>query len=239
MAQEKESGFTDEVTSRLADLFEEGEDSSGPVDPEEADENPLRELKSVVLSVDWEISDETMTGLLRQIEPLKDAYKADRSIQLFLQLLASVGKYIKNNKARAHPDSIRLLSSVYENLEKSLRTNGMSEAEKKQLLMGQVKRFKDLKERIGLSRDRSAEGEENTGDDFPRGGEEKRVPGLGAGDEAASKTEEPPARQETGAMPPHEAFAFALEETKQVIKAEFRALRAELRLWREEGGDPS
>ncbi|MBN2244839.1 MAG: hypothetical protein JW755_03235, partial [Candidatus Aminicenantes bacterium] len=32
---------------------------------------------------------------------------------------------------------------------------------------------------------------------------------------------------------PHEAFAFALDEIKQVIKAEFKALRAELKLWRE------
>jgi len=34
-------------------------------------------------------------------------------------------------------------------------------------------------------------------------------------------------------MPPHEAFAYALEEIKDVIRAEFRALRAEIKLWRE------
>jgi hypothetical protein len=34
-------------------------------------------------------------------------------------------------------------------------------------------------------------------------------------------------------MSPHEAFAYALEEIKDVIRAEFRALRAEIRLWRE------
>jgi hypothetical protein len=36
------------------------------------------------------------------------------------------------------------------------------------------------------------------------------------------------------AMPAHEAFAYALEEIKQMIRAEFRALRAELKLWREQ-----
>ena len=34
-------------------------------------------------------------------------------------------------------------------------------------------------------------------------------------------------------MAPHEAFAYALEEIKQMIKAEFKSLRAELKLWRE------
>jgi hypothetical protein len=32
-------------------------------------------------------------------------------------------------------------------------------------------------------------------------------------------------------VPPHEVFANALEEIKGVINAEFRALRAELKLW--------
>jgi hypothetical protein len=39
--------------------------------------------------------------------------------------------------------------------------------------------------------------------------------------------------EETGKLSPHEAFAIALEEIKQVIKTEFQALRAELKLWRE------
>ena len=34
-------------------------------------------------------------------------------------------------------------------------------------------------------------------------------------------------------MSPHEAFAYALEEIKDVIRAEFRAVRAEIKLWRE------
>ena len=36
-------------------------------------------------------------------------------------------------------------------------------------------------------------------------------------------------------MSPHEAFGYALEEIKQVIRSEFQALRAELKLWREGG----
>ena len=40
---------------------------------------------------------------------------------------------------------------------------------------------------------------------------------------------------DTRFMPPHEAFSYALEEIRKAIKAEFSALRAELKLWREGG----
>jgi hypothetical protein len=42
-------------------------------------------------------------------------------------------------------------------------------------------------------------------------------------------------KAETGSagISPHEAFAYALEEIKEMIRSEFRALRAEIKLWRE------
>ena len=45
--------------------------------------------------------------------------------------------------------------------------------------------------------------------------------------------EEVVSRTDMNRMAPHEAFAYALEEIKQMIKAEFKSLRAELKLWRE------
>ena len=50
----------------------------------------------------------------------------------------------------------------------------------------------------------------------------------------------PPSKEKKGAsfavteeITPHEAFACALDEIKKVISAEFSALRAELKLWRQ------
>ena len=34
-------------------------------------------------------------------------------------------------------------------------------------------------------------------------------------------------------MSPHEAFAYALDELKNILKSEFSAIRAELRMWRQ------
>ena len=148
--------------------------------------------------------------------------KGEKIPVLFLQLLGSVGKYIRNQKARAHPDSIRVLNSVYNSFEKVLIEEDMPEAEKRKWLYGGVNRFKKLKQEIARSRAEAV-------GPVP---EPPGIPPEGIGEKALETgLESPPA--DLSAMPPHEAFAYALEEIKQVIKAEFQALRAELRLWRD------
>jgi hypothetical protein len=217
-----DEAVTSEVERRLDDIFgAEEEDQqafleSGPL----AQDSPLRNLKGVVLSIDWEITDAIMDSFLEEIERLQAVYEGDKIAGMFLQLLGSVGKHIRSQKARAHPDAIRVLNSVYNCFEKVLLDPEMPEGEKRKWLYGEVNRFKQLKEEIARGRAREAP---------------KPVPQPPAADEpTAPEAEEPPVRQaDLSGMPPHEAFAYALEEIKQVIKAEFQALRAELRLWRE------
>lgn len=207
---DKDDGaVADEVESRLEDLFGESGESAVFVEEDGANEDsPLRGLKTTLLSIDWEISDEVMTALIKEVGRLEGTYKDDKTLLLFLRLLGSVGKYIKTNKANAHPDAIKLLNSVYNSMEKVVLSEGITEAQKKQTLVTQVKEFKKLKEEIALGKADAAE--------------EKEVKPV--------EERMPP---EASRMPPHEAFVYALEEIKQVINAEFRALRAELKLWRE------
>ena len=206
---DKDDGaVVDEVESRLEDLFGESGESSVFVEEDGAPEDsPLRGLKATLLSIDWEISDEVMTALIKEVGRLEGTYKDDKTLLLFLRLLGSVGKYIKTTKANAHPDAIKLLNSVYNSLEKVVLSEGMTEAQKKETLVAQVREFKKLKEEIALARAGAVEEEE------VKPVEERKPP-------------------EVSRMPPHEAFIYALEEIKQVIRAEFRALRAELQLWR-------
>ncbi len=222
---------TIEVEKRLEDLFGESEITPDfPQNNAEVENSLLRELKAIALSIDWEIDDEIMAQLIEQVEKLKDEYRDDNIILLFLRLLGSVGKYVKNNKANAHPDSIKLLNSVYVNLEKVIMYKDMPEAEREKALLGEVKKFKKLKKAIALKKAHEDRKEEP----IPLIIEEKEI------DIAAKKepVTAPEAIQELGQpdvshIPPHEAFAFAVEEIKKVIKAEFSSLRAELKLWRE------
>lgn len=162
MTDKIDANIVDEVEKRLDDLFGDGDESSafeeqgaeieGRLTLEEGggdvEDTPLKELKSIVLSIDWEITDEIMTKFLDQVDGLKDAYKDDKIVLMFLQLLGSVGKYIKAKKANADPEVVKLLNSAYTGLEKVLLTEGITEPERKKMLLVEVNAFKKLKERL-------------------------------------------------------------------------------------------
>ncbi len=137
-------------------------------------------------------------------------YKHDKDILLFLQLLNSAGKYIKKRKVNAHPDSIKLLNSVYDSLEKVLLSQNISPEEKRQKLLDQVEAFKKLKKKIYLKK---------TGVTMKK----KARPSEKPMEEVLS---------DMSSMNPQEALAYILAEITQVIKAEFKALRKELKKYR-------
>jgi HAMP domain-containing protein len=161
LADKIDASIVDEVEKRLDDLFGDSDDASdfegdggdieGPLELEEGgdvEDTPLKELKSIVLSIDWEITDEIMTNFLDQVDGLKEAYKDDKVVLMFLQLLGSVGKYIKAKKESAHPDVVKLLNTAYAGLEKVLLTEDITETERKKLLIAEVNEFKKLRERL-------------------------------------------------------------------------------------------
>ena len=224
MDKPADEAVTSEVERRLDDIFGVDEEDhqafleNGPL----AQDSPLRNLKGIVLSIDWEITDAIMESFLEEVDRLQAVYENEKIPVMFLQLLGSVGKYIRNQKARAHPDAIRVLNSVYNSFEKVLLDEEMPAGEKRKWLYAEVNRFKKLKEDIARGRAKAAP------EAVPEAPPEATVDQVPSGAGAV-----PSHPVDLSGMPPHEAFAYALEEIKQVIKAEFQALRAELRLWRE------
>ncbi len=165
-----------EVDDRLNAFFSEDDDGVGPLREEAAPPKPagrrpadakkskpktktgisamdvenstLKELKSIILSLEWEISDEVMTRLVEEIAKLEKKHKNDKIAVAFFQLMGALGKYIQKKQADAHPDSISLINSVYESLEQALVAKGISEGEKKKMLMVELDKYKQLKEHI-------------------------------------------------------------------------------------------
>jgi len=109
-------------------------------------------LKTIIHSIEWEITDQIMAGLIAENNKLKEIYRNDKILYSFLKLQGSIGKYISSKKATALPDSIKLLHSVYGGLEKVAQSPKMSDAEKKRILSAEVNKFKALKEQIILAK---------------------------------------------------------------------------------------
>ena len=234
--KEDDGSLGAEVSSRLDELFGDEDTEVTPVaiDPSDAvsvadeskstakaaakpnvdtaddnlsEDSPIRNLKALVFSIDWEITDETMVDFLTETKRLKQKYKDDKILSMFLKLHESIGKYIKAKKARAHPDSIKFVASVYKNFEKVLTTPGMKENQKKQLLTAEVKKFKDFKQRVLL---RDGAGEPAVVVKSPVEADARVAkPDSGAGMSLETKA----------------AVDYILEQVKKEIKAEFHTLR--------------
>lgn len=230
MVLQKDGTVDFEVEADPKDLFghsNEGLDSLEYTGNPEG--TPLTELKSIVLSLDWEITDESMTRFVQEIEKLKKTYRDDKILVSFLGLLDSVGKYIKTHKAKAHPNASKLLNSAYMSLEKVIVSKDITEPERRKIFVSQVKSFKRLKEQIALRKAAS-----------------DRKKGLKPPDQIGPVAEEQIndlSMQRQGRTPDgtkerlresDEVFMSALEEIKQLIQEEFRALREELKQWRED-----
>ncbi len=163
----EEGTLTAEVERHLDNLFEEvaEEENLDQSEPVQHTEEEIKEsdtvdtidatvpghldsLKSIVLSMEWEISDDVMEKFLSETRELEKTYETDKLLLPFVQILTSLGKYIKTYKAKAHPDAIKLLNSTFQSFSKVISSEKMEEAEKKSLLMEKVRDFKKLKEEV-------------------------------------------------------------------------------------------
>ena len=147
-----ESDQTAEIAKEqtsVSDTFSEPETSNNVVEDSNCynSENPLEQLKAIVLEMDWEISDENLNKYLNEIKNLIENYKNDRPIYLFFKLHATIGNYMLTKKARAHPDALKFLYGVYDSLEKALSV-GLPLVEKNRMILSEVNNFKSLKKKL-------------------------------------------------------------------------------------------
>jgi pilus assembly protein FimV len=130
---------------------------SEPVDPSDVDlfdyvgddSSPISRLKALVVSIDWEITDQVLCDFNEELISLRDIWGGDPIKVVYLQVLEKISKYIYRTQSEAHPDAIRLLPLLFVDLEKIVQSGReMSEDEKKQLLIEDVRRFERLKAQI-------------------------------------------------------------------------------------------
>jgi len=153
----KQSKVDSDLANRLDTLFDENDSVESPAQTKGQSKDALDELKSLVMSIEWEITDEVMERFLSQIDSLKTRFEEDRILVMFLQLLGSLGLYIKTNKGKAHPNAFKLLNSVYASFEDATSPGKLSPSEMKKLLYVELNKYKELKEQIDSARSPESE----------------------------------------------------------------------------------
>jgi hypothetical protein len=211
-----------EVENKLDDLFDRN-DTRLP-DNENNDVSghyPLSELKNLILSIDWEITDEVLEKLLQQIEDLNMIYKHDKSVLTLLQILNSLGVYIKKNQAKAHPKTFKTLNSVFSSLDKVVLSKDMAAADKKIILNTEMNRYKKL--RVQIAQSKAEKDKQKIKRLEPR----ETLPETFF--QASNGVKEKITNTEKNRESSAEDLGQAVEEIKQYIHAEIEALKAEIK----------
>lgn len=130
--------YSESFSTEYVDLFE----------PLGDDDAPIAKLKTIVLSIDWEITDDILHQLNDELQDLKDVWAGNKINLIYIQALEKIGRYIFAEKANAHPNAIKLLLTFYYDLEKIVTSVSMDEEAKKQLLLQDVKKFEQFKMQI-------------------------------------------------------------------------------------------
>ncbi|QQG65989.1 hypothetical protein [Desulfobulbus oligotrophicus] len=113
--------------------------------------SPLTRLKSIILSLDWEINDEILQELADELQNLQTTWQDDKVAETYLQGLEKIGNYIRTKGAYAHPNSIKLLLTFFYNFEKIISSDQITGDQITQLLKGDVRKFRILQYQIKQS----------------------------------------------------------------------------------------
>jgi hypothetical protein len=224
-ADKHPAALDDEIVELEDTAANETDAERTPVD------DPLSELKNMVLSIDWEITDEVLSGFLSQINDLKNIFKNEKIILMFLQLLGSLGEYIKTNRGNAHPKTFKILNSVFSRLEDVVKTEDMPELEKKKLLRAEMSKYKQLRKQVAQKKatEVSRRQAKPIRKDKPHLRVPKKKKSVMHNSKVLTVAEEEPSSDSIAAKS-YDTLAEAVEELKQFIHTELSALKQELKI---------
>lgn len=139
------SKLVSDLENRLDDFF--GEEISAAAPTQEA-QYTIEKLKSTVLSIDWEITDECLNELIAEAENLLPHFEDDLITHALLRMLRALARYIRKRKAQSHQDAIKRVMSVFASFETLAKDKQMDEQQKRKIVAKEIQAFKKLKELV-------------------------------------------------------------------------------------------
>ena len=104
----------------------------------------LTNLKSAIMSLEWEVTDDNLNDLIQEITRLQKSYVKDDHLQKLFRLLSHIGRYIKIHKSDTHPYIFKLLFRFY-NSSAKIASGKYSNHEKDKIVNDEIKHYLSLK----------------------------------------------------------------------------------------------
>ena len=181
------------------------------VPPDSVLYSPLKDIKSIIQSLEWEISKATLDQLDAEISKLQALNEGNSTILGFLQILRFLGRYIRVKGPDFNHAAIALLLSVYDNLEDVILSEDMTIKNKHAILLDDIRKYREWSGEIDFEVSQEKWPDKQSS---PATSEfNYNVPNV----IAAIRN-----------MTPHDAIAYVLEDFKIAISLEINALKLEI-----------
>ena len=144
MDKSSKDNLVNEIENQLDDFFGDGKSET----PADNGKISMERLKSIILSIDWEITDSCLSDLVGETNALMPSFESDRLTHTLLRMLNSLGRYIQKRKVNAHPDAIKRIMSVFASIEKLSTLNPADTKAKEKIIAEEIVAFKKLKQQV-------------------------------------------------------------------------------------------
>ena len=226
MTRNHTSQLVEEIESRLdarfgdLDRTAQGGPAEAESDSTESRLSLLGNLKTSILSMLEETARPIPPNFELQLDQLEKDFADNRMVCAYGRIMRFLSRYVQAKGAGFHPGAVNLLVSIYNHLETVTLSSDIPEARKWNVFEADIAQYKTLVDELDLQ---TVEPE--------RAYEEHESEPILETEPALILRNAAGSSEET--MTPHEAFALALEEIKNMIHSEFSAIRAELKMWRQ------
>ncbi|HUT72864.1 MAG TPA: hypothetical protein VMW89_19510 [Desulfatiglandales bacterium] len=196
-----------ELDKRLDDIF--GKEEGGSTTLDGVAVSPFDKLRGLMLAINTEISEETISALKTEVKQLESSYAGDTQVLALLKIMSLLVGYMKLKKPDAHQDTTTLLNSAFRCMQSVVENQGISTHEKIALISKEIERFNKFKAKIS-----------------PGGGPSRiktvsRTGETGAGDSEPASAAEP----SSATVPAGEIFT-ALDDLRSYLGEELAALKS-------------
>ncbi len=129
-----------------------------------------------------------------------------------------MGEYVKTYRGDAHPQTFKILNSVFARLEDVVLSPDMSEVDKKKILRAEMNKYKQLRQQVSKKKATAVSKKQAT-----RVQKDRTHISVPNKQKVSKPSDKVPAPTKS-----YESLAEAIEELKQFIHSELSALKQEL-----------
>jgi len=116
---------------------------------------PLYTLKKILLSIEWEVTDDILSKYLNEIIRLHRLFQNNRYLKRLLQIQYIYGRFIKTYPDRIPLKTYKILYTSYDCMKNLLANKKLSDFEKRKIVEQEIQRYKNFRKYLRINKNSS------------------------------------------------------------------------------------